>query len=141
MDITSTNSKVKMFSDITPAGLSFEGYSADAGWASEAIQLAEGRMGIDGNLSFGYTPNPVSMTFTFQPDSPTIETLNNIVLATQTARKPTILQMNITIPALNRTYSCVNGSIINAKVIADGAKVLEPQTYTILFKTITPSPL
>ena len=141
MDITSANSKVKLFSALTPAGLSFEGYSSDAGWASEAVQIAEARMGIDGKVSFGYTPNPVPMTFTFQPDSQTIDQLNNIVTSSVVNKKPYFVQLIIEMPAIGKSFNCANGAITTAKILPDGSKVLEPQTYTITFQSVTPSPL
>lgn len=130
-NITSANSKVKLFSALTPAGIDFEQYSADSAWTKEMQTVIQSRKGVDGKISFGYDASVVrTLSFVFQPNSPTLDKLNLIMATQNTSRSPIVCQLVIEIPSIGYTFTCENFACINDTILGAGAKVLEPVTVS-----------
>src|SRR6202000_2283808 len=66
----------------TPVQLS--GYATDKAWSTDAQELAETQMGVDGRLTGGMTPSPVNQTVTLQADSPSKAIFKAIASAMKT---------------------------------------------------------
>ena len=115
----------------------FSGYSTDKVWSSDTLKLAETMMGVDGKLSAGYTPNPVSMTLSLQADSFGIDIFDNVIQNTQQQREVYRVSGSISVPATGKVYQGVNGVVESAKVMPDASKVLQPQEYIIIWESLT----
>ena len=136
MDITSATAKVKLFCALTPAGLSFERYAADSAWSKETNKVIESRMGIDGKISFGYTPSVKTVNFVFQPDSPTLERLAYIIQTQNTTMKPIVCQVLIDLGSIERSFYLVNACITTGDILPAGGRVLEPVTISLSYESI-----
>lgn len=135
-DITSATAKIKLISAVTPAGVNFEQYSADNAWGKEVAKVIESRMGVDGKISFGYTPAVRSASFTFQPNSPTLDALQRIVSTQNTAMKPIVCQLVISLGSVDKSFMLNNACITNGDLLPAGAKVLEPVEVNIEYESI-----
>ena len=60
--ITSANSKLTISAEGLYAGVQVQGFASDTAFTVESVQTAETRMGVDGNMSAGYTPHVVPQT-------------------------------------------------------------------------------
>lgn len=136
--ITSANSTaVLTATDIFPAPQALQGYAADDAFTTDAIDLAEAIMGVDGKLSAGYTPNPTKITFALQADSPSISVFDAIISATKASREVIFLDLSIGLPATGTNYTFTRGVITNASQLPDAKKTLQPQKYQITFESVT----
>ena len=136
MNITSATAKVKLFCTLTPAGLSFERYAADSAWSKETNTVIESRMGVDGKISFGYTPSVKTVNFEFQPDSPTLERLAYIIQTQNTTMKPIVCQVLIDLGSIERSFYLVNACITTGDILPAGGRVLEPVTISLSYESI-----
>lgn len=118
-----------------------QGYASDDGFSTEAIEVAETVMGLDGHLSGGYVFNPYKQGITLMPDSPAIEIFNNWALAQQAVREVLIANASITLPATGKKYVLTRGFLTSFKPIPDVKKVLQSQQYQITWGSIVGSPV
>ena len=59
--ITSANSVFTLVvAGLFPAPVQLKGYASDKAFTTEAVDLAEVQMGVDGRMTAGFVPNPVS---------------------------------------------------------------------------------
>lgn len=135
-DITSATSKITLFSAITPTGVNFEQYSADSAWTRDENTVIESRMGVDGKISFGYTPSVKSASFVFQPNSPSLDGLSRIIQTQNASMKPIVCQIVISVPSIGKTFTLANACITTGDLLPEGAKVLEPVTITVNYESI-----
>lgn len=143
--ITSANSALTLsarLAGLFPAGLfSVQGYASDDAFATETVDVAEARIGVDGLMSGGYMPHLTKMTITLQADSPSIA-LFEILQGAQDAIKEIILLDGVlTLPSINKTYALVKGIMTRITVIPPGKKVLEPVSYEITWELVQPAPV
>ena len=69
--ITSANSVFTIvIAGLFPAPVQLQGYASDKAFTTEALDLAEVQMGVDGRMTAGFVPNPTKQTITLQADSP-----------------------------------------------------------------------
>ena len=72
MDITSANSTAFMIvNKLFPAGFPVEGFGTDQAVSGDNMQIAETRIGVDGNMSAGVVVNVLPVTITLEANSPT----------------------------------------------------------------------
>lgn len=116
-------------------GVRIQGFSTDTAWTAGDSQIAEARMGVDGKLSAGYTPQPRTITLSLEASSDSLEVMRNIVSQSQLNKKVYTCSMQITIPAQGKEYRLDNGVLQTAHDVSDGKKVLDPSSFTFLFET------
>lgn len=141
-DITSANAKLTLYNTIFfPAGIKVENFSVDSAWAQDVTEYLEARKGVDGKISFGWIENSVPISITLQPNSTTVDRFNYIIMSMQTAKTPIILQMTIELPSQSKVIYLQNGGLVSGKLLPDGARVLEPMTYSFTFESSYAAPL
>ena len=140
--ITSANSVfILSVTDLYPSGVSIQGYATDKAFATEALEIAETMMGVDGQLTAGYTPTPVKQTISLQADSPSKDIFDAIVRTTRQTGDVMYLDAVITLPGPGETYTLTNGILTSAKQIPDAQKVLQPVDYVITWESVSASVL
>lgn len=138
--ITSANSIFTLtIPGLFQAPVQLMGYSTDRAFATDAVQMAEAQMGVDGRLSAGYTPSPIVQTVTLQADSPSRDIFSTLITAMDTAREVYWLNGTISLPATGESYSMIRGVLVNAKAIPDAQRVLAPIDYMITWESVTRS--
>lgn len=133
MDITSANSVVTLSCDLFSTIL--QQFSADTSYEGTDDQVAETRMGVDGHMVAGQTPNIKELTLHLEASSPSVQYLRLLKQAMEKNRKIYPCQMVISQPSIGirTTYSV--GVLKSAKDLADGKKVLDPTTWTFNFES------
>lgn len=138
--ITSANSIFTLtIPGLFQAPVQLMGYSTDRAFTTDATQMAEAQMGVDGRLSAGYTPSPIVQTITLQADSPSRDIFSTLITAMDTAREVYWLNGTISLPATGESYSMIRGVLVNAKAIPDAQRVLAPIDYMITWESVTRS--
>lgn len=138
--ITSANSVFTIvIPGLFPSPVQLYGYSSDKAFTTEAVDLAEVQMGVDGRMTAGYTPNPVKQTVTLQADSPSKSIFVVLIQAMKTAREIYYISGSIALPSTGESFALTRGILTNAKQIPDAQKVLQPVDYTITWESINRS--
>ena len=136
LDITSANATVGM----SVGGLfsiNLENFSADSSFTSDTIQVAETRMGVDGHMAAGFTPNIKTLTINLEAGSPSTEFMILLNQAQETTRKPYEVNMVVSIPSIGKRYTFSNGVLQSYKGLPDGNKVLGPTQWVFHFEDMS----
>lgn len=128
-------------SSLFPAPVQLEGYSSDKAFATDALELAEINMGVDGRMTGGYVPNPVNQTIVLQADSPSRAIFNAIIAATKVSGDVFYLTGKLTLPSTGEKFTLTRGLLRTVKQIPDANKVLQPVDYVITWQSVDSAPL
>lgn len=135
--ITAANSALSIaVNDLYPLPQSIEGYAADDAFTADAVDQAEIVMGVDGKLSAGFIFNPVRMTITVMPTSPSWAIFENWANAQRTAREVYTANATITLPGPRRKYTLTNGVLTSTKAFADVRKTIQPVPFVITWEKV-----
>lgn len=135
--ITSANSVFTIvIAGLFPAPVQLQGYASDKAFTTEAVDLAEVQMGVDGRMTAGFVPNPVKQTITLQADSPSKDIFTALIQAMKTAREVFYISGTIALPSTGESFTLTRGILTNAKQIPDAQKVLQPVEFTITWERI-----
>jgi hypothetical protein len=150
--ITSANSSLVLtprlagiLSGLLPAlagvGFPVQGYASDDAFATDTVDSAEARMGVDGEMSVGYLPRLTKQTITLQADSPSIQLFEALIGAQDTIREVILLDGILTLPAIGTSYALIKGALTRITAIPPAKRVLEPVTYELTWGKIQPAPV
>jgi hypothetical protein len=135
--ITAANSVFALaITGLYPAPQVLQGYAADDGFTTEAVENAEVVMGLDGHMSAGFIFNPVKQTIVLMPDSPSLDIFNNWALAQLAAREVMVANASISLPAIKKKYVLTRGFLTSTTPVPDVKKVLQPVRYQITWNTV-----
>lgn len=138
--ITSANSVFTLtVGSLYPSPVQLQGYATDRAFTTEAVDLAEVQMGVDGRMTAGFTPMPVKQTVTLQADSPSKDIFTTIIQAMKTAREIYWISGTISLPSTGEVFTLTRGILTNAKQIPDAQKVLQPVDFQITWESINRS--
>ena len=138
--ITSANSVFTLVvAGLFPAPVQLKGYASDKAFTTEAVDLAEVQMGVDGRMTAGYVPNPVKQTITLQADSPSKDIFTAVIQAMKTAREVFYISGSISLPSTGESFTLTRGILTNAKQIPDAQKVLQPMDFVITWESVNRS--
>ena len=138
--ITSANSVFTLVvAGLFPAPVQLRGYASDKAFTTEAVDLAEVQMGVDGRMTAGFVPNPVKQTITLQADSPSKDIFTAVIQAMKTAREVFYISGSISLPSTGESFALTRGILTNAKQIPDAQKVLQPMDYVITWESVNRS--
>jgi hypothetical protein len=117
--------------------INLENFSADSSFTSDTIQVAETRMGVDGHMAAGFTPNIKTLTINLEAGSPSTEFMILLNQAQETNRKPYEVNMVVSIPSIGKRYTFSNGVLQSYKGLPDGNKVLGPTQWVFHFEDMS----
>lgn len=138
--ITSANSVFTIVvAGLFPSPVQLQGYATDKAFTTEAIDLAEVQMGVDGRMTAGFTPMPVKQTITLQADSPSKDIFSAMIQAMKTAREVFYISGSIALPSTGESFTLTRGILTNAKQIPDAQKVLQPVDYVVTWEAVNRS--
>ena len=138
--ITSANSVFTLVvAGLFPAPVQLRGYASDKAFTTEAVDLAEVQMGVDGRMTAGFVPNPVKQTITLQADSPSKDIFTAVIQAMKTAREVFYISGSISLPSTGESFALTRGILTNAKQIPDAQKVLQPMDFQITWESVSRS--
>ena len=133
MDITSANSVVTLSCDLFSAVL--QQFGADTAYEGEDDTIAETRMGVDGHMVAGQTPNIKNVTIHLEASSPSAQYLRLLKQAMEKNRTIYPCQMVVSQPSIGVRTTYSNGVLVSAKDLADGKKVLDPTNWKFAFES------
>jgi len=118
-----------------------QGYMADRAFETDAVEIAELVLGVDGNLSAGFVPYMVKTTISIMPDSPSSDIFENWIEAERQGRVKLTAQGSITLPATGRQYTLTDGYLTTITAVPAAARVLQGRPFVITWNTISVAPL
>lgn len=134
---TSANvSAVLTIEDVAPAGFELSQFSTDAGVVADAVQEVQADMTLDGKLVAGYTPNPVVVTVTLQPTSPSLAYFREAIQRQRSENTVLECNLNVFYPSTGRTYRFVNGAITSSTPMPGANRVQGDLTYQLTFEKV-----
>jgi hypothetical protein len=140
MSITSANATLTIsIPALYPVPQTMQQWAADDAFSTDAIQIAETRMGVDGYMTGGFTPAIVPMTLTLMPDSVSISVFDFLSNSMMVSKEIYTMTGTLLIPATGKSYELQNGILRSVKVLPDAKKVLDPQSYIIDWNYILPA--
>lgn len=116
------------------------GFMADDVFDTDDVDISETVMGVDGNLSVGYIPNPVEQTIYLMPDSPSTDIFDAWYAAQLAAREAVIATATVYLPGPQKKYACTKGVLKRLKPIPSVKKVVQGQPYRITWQSVLPQP-
>lgn len=135
LDITAANaSAVMTVEDLYPNGIQLQNFSTDAAIVADSMQIAETRMGVDGRMAAGVTPNIYPVTITLEANSPTAFAFANIYEAMSSNKKPYVCNLTVRLPSIGKSYQFSNGVLQTANPLPAVNKVLAPTTWVFHFE-------
>lgn len=139
MNITSSNASI-IYKDnmLVKAGIPLVKFATDQSLTSDEVAIAETRMGVDGKMAAGYTPNITPVTIMFEADSPSWRLIEQSMNIARQAKTVVECEIIVTIPSLLKTYHYKNGVIKSLTNVAM-KKVLDPITLKIDFEEVISS--
>lgn len=134
-DITSANATLFLtVEELYPNGVQLYQFATDQSYSSEAEQIAETRMGVDGMMVAGYTPNIKVVGVNLEVSSPSVAVMDYIIQATKANRKPYKCMLVANVPSIGKTFTWSNGTLQTGSLSGGAAKVLNPMQYTFNFQ-------
>ena len=127
--------------DVYPVPQQIQGFAVDDAFTTEAVDVAEVQIGVDGLMSAGFTPFITPLTIMLQADSPSILIMDGWSLAQQVAREVLYANATIAMPSINRVYVFTKGVLSNLHPMPPAKKVLNPQQYMVKWQSIVAMPI
>ena len=138
--ITSANAiLILTVEELYPSGVQIEKFASDDAFSSDNVAIAEVRMGVDGQLAAGYTPAPIPFKISLEADSDSIEYLRNIANNQRLNKTTYSITASISIPALGKEFTLINGILTEVPSILNAKKVLEPTQWGFTFEDVNDS--
>ncbi len=140
--ITSANSKFTI--GVPTLGLlpfTLAGYSADAAFTVEAVDVAETFMGVDGKMTAGYVPFITPMTVTLMADSESAAFFDAWLGGQKVVKELAYAFAVIDIASIGKSFICTQGALKRVVQVPSAAKVLQPISYAIDWADVQPVPL
>lgn len=110
-----------------------EGYATEDAFDTEEVTIAEVKVGVDGKKSEGFTPFLTPQSIHLQADSNSIFVFDQIFAAMKAAREVVRIDGSIWLPGPGTVYSMNNGTLTKYKPLPDAKKLLEAQSFTIVW--------
>ena len=133
-DITSANAKVILTVDeLFPQGVTLQMFSADTAYNTDSIPVAVARMGVDGYMAAGQTPNIKQVSITLEACSPSVAPLSTLHKAMDQYRRIYPCKLVISLPSIGQTMTYSDGVLISGTAIPAGGRVLSPTQWVFNF--------
>lgn len=129
------------FPDVFSAPFQLQGFAADDVFNTDAIDIAETSMGVDGRLSAGYVPREVPQNYMLQADSPSIDRFEQIYAAQVAGRVIFRCTGTIMLRSTEKTYSGSNGVLSNYTPTPAAKKILQPRAFRVTWESLLPAPI
>ena len=139
-NITSANSSLRItITTLYPSGVDVDGYEADRMFETAAVENAEFVMGADGQLYQGWIPNMIPLTINIMPNSSFGQILDELFAYENTSKSKLSINAVLTVPALDATFTYVNGGMATWTPSVTGARVLQGRPAIFNFESVTRS--
>lgn len=142
MSLTTANSQIILtVAGLFSTGQPLQGFSADDIFDIGDITNAETSMGVDGNLSYGFTPVPTDQTIYLQSDSPSAVFFDTVIAAEKIAKDKLRFDGTIVLLGLGQAYRMINGVLLTFTPISAAKKIAQPRKFLIRWQDYNQSPV
>lgn len=142
MSITSSNAILFLgVTNLYPTPQQIQGFGADDVYDTEALEISEASMGVDGILTAGYVNRPVVQAFTLQADSSSNTFFDNWLAAQRQLKDVYSAFGTIYLQGTGKKYAMNKGFLTNVMVLPNAKKLLEPRKFTVTWETLLPAPV
>lgn len=139
--ITAANSVYILTVDILyPQGVQLQGYTADAAFATEAVEPTENMVGVDGIMSSGFVPYLTPQTISLNPDSDSSVIFENWLAYMKAQREVVYADAVISLPSIQRKYAMTKGALSQIVAIPGTQRVLQGREFRITWGSVDPAP-
>ena len=140
--ITSANAVYMLtVAGLFPSPVQLQGFATDSAIDTEAVEVAETRLGVDGFMSAGWIPRMTKQTIALQADSPSGFLFETWAL-TQDAQEEVFIANGVMIvPGIGRKYTLVRGVLTSFSVAPGLKKTSEVRNFVITWNEIQPGPV
>ena len=140
--ITSANSQIMLsVIPVFPVAQQMHGYVAEDIFDTDDVDLAEIQLGLDGKQSSGWVPHNVKWRITLMANSPSVSFFDTLIAAQDAIQDTFSLSGVVKLPGPGRKFAMNNGTLTRGKIMPDGKKTLQPQTYEITWESVHPAPV
>lgn len=139
--LTSANSTLLIaVGTVFPVAVKIQGYSTDDMTGMDAITPKEVAMGIDGRLSAGFVPVPITQNISLQADSSSIDFFEAWHTYEAQVRETLFATGTLVVPGAEKAYAMTRGVLTNYAPIADLRRTLQPRRFSIVWEQVIPAP-
>lgn len=124
-----------------PVPQQLQGFMADRAFDTDAVEIAQTVMGVDGVFSAGFIPYPTPQNIHIMPDSPSSIIFETWVAAEKVAQEKFFATATIALPSVGRNYTLQRGVLTRFAPIPGAERVLVGRTFTITWGSIDPAVL
>lgn len=137
--ITSANAIIILTVPGVIPGIQLEGFAADDIYDIEQLEIAETVMGVDGILSVGFVFTEVKQTFSFQPDSTSIQSFEDWYTAELALVDKIPGSVQVTLPSVGIVYDQSPVVMKTYSPAPSAGKVLKPRKFGLIMGRCIPS--
>jgi hypothetical protein len=120
--------------------LQLQQFAADDIFGTDAIEIAETSMGVDGYLTGGFVNVPTKQTYSLQADSPSNFIFDQWALQQKAVRDTFVANGLIVLTSLGMKYTMTRGFLTQYQSVPDAKKLLQPRKYVITWQSGVPAP-
>lgn len=136
-NITSANSTIILVAEtVFPVGVQLMNFSTDQMFSADEVEIAQTRMGVDGGLAAGYTPNEKNVTITLEAGSPSTPYLELLWQTMEVNRTVYKVSLNCTVPSIGKNYIWSNGVLKRGNPVAQPKRILDPTSWGFTFSSL-----
>ena len=142
MNITSANAVLTLaVATLFPSPQVLQQFSAEDIYTTDPQTIAETVMGVDGKLSAGYTPVPVTQQISLQADSASMDLFEQWSLNSLLNKTVYPAQGVIILQSIGKQWTMNNGVLTIYPTMPNAAKILQPRRFTIVWESVIPAPV
>ena len=121
--------------------IKIEGYTADDSFSVDDITNAEVVIGLDGKMSYGYTPYLTVLSVTLQADSPSCLIFDTLLQAEKLIRGKYELNATILVDSAGMIYTFTKGVISKGTPMSANKKTRQPRKFELTFQDMVWAPV
>lgn len=117
-----------------------QGFSTDDITDTDAQTVVQTAMGVDGRLSFGYTPAATVQNITLQGDSLSIDLFETVAQQMRLQRTVYVWSGTLIVPATQRKYTLTRGALTSYPPTPSLKATVQPRRFAITWESVSPAP-
>ena len=126
--------------DIFSVQQAIQGYAVDDAFETDVVKPSEAVLGVDAQMSAGYTPYLVVLKFYLMATSLSILTMDQWVGAMAAVRETSYADGTIILPGIQKIYTFTQGVLTSATPMPASKKQLGQVNYEITFQSVSSAP-
>lgn len=117
-----------------------QNFGPDEMFDTEAIDMVETAMSVDGVLSAGFVFVPINQNITIAASSDSNDIFEGWRSAMLAGPEVIFANGTLALTSVGKKYAMSNGVLVSYPSFSDGKKTLMPRKYGIRWESVTPAP-